>query len=197
MESFKTFDFLPKKRIEGIERFSNKMGFVEINGRKQQIAIGGIKEIDDYLEVEVLVGCEQDALLDTMHKIANESGKTVKASFAPIQGGNEDFVISPEENSKKERLENLNKLFDEAEMVHATEGREKGKEYLPKIYDTLMALNKRDQKTDDWTILWVWNPDGELTEEEFNALNLRRKLLSNAIGILTASGEIRHDLNKI
>jgi len=52
-------------------------------------------------------------------------------------------------------------------------------------------------RTEDWKNTWVWNPSGDLTEEEFNTLNLHRKMLSNAIGIMTASGKVRHDLNKI
>jgi len=86
-------------------------------------------------------------------------------------------------------------LLAEAEGILVAEGREKAKTYLPRIYDDLIALNKRDKI--DWTNTWVWNPAGDLTEEEFNKLNLRRKLLSNAIGIMTASGVVRHDLNKI
>jgi hypothetical protein len=96
----------------------------------------------------------------------------------------------------KERVESLNILFNEAENILSSEGRESAKLLTPKIYNELMSLNKRD-KSDDWRIIWVWNPEGELTEEEFNALNLRRKLLSNAIGIMTASGVVRHDLNEI
>ncbi len=108
----------------------------------------------------------------------------------------------PGEVSKKERIENLFANFDKAEAALAAEekenkneGREIAKGFLPEIYDDLIALNKRSKE--DWVTIWIWNPDGELTEQEFNALNLRRKLLSNAVGIMTASGEIRHDLNEI
>ena len=66
---------------------------------------------------------------------------------------------------------------------------------MPKVYDDLIKLNKR--KKEDWQTLWVWKRDGYLSEEEFNRLNLRRKLLSNAVGIMTSSGEARHDLNEI
>ena len=41
------------------------------------------------------------------------------------------------------------------------------------------------------------NPDSYLTEDQFDELNLRRKKLSNAVGIMTASGTIRHDLNNL
>lgn len=95
----------------------------------------------------------------------------------------------------KTAVKKMETLFAEAETILVTEGREKAKIYLPRIYDDLIVLNKRDKI--DWINTWVWNPAGDLTEEEFNKLNLRRKLLSNAIGIMTASGVVKHDLNKI
>ncbi|MDO8572221.1 MAG: hypothetical protein Q7S11_00455 [bacterium] len=101
---------------------------------------------------------------------------------------------NPESLSKKERFESLCKVFDEAEAVFASEGREELKTYLTRIYDDLIALNKRD--TEDWMNVFVWNPDGDLTEQEFNTLNLRRKKLSTGVGMRN-SGEIRHDLNEI
>ncbi len=107
----------------------------------------------------------------------------------------------PEGPSKQERLADLYKAFDEAEKAliveekeNANEARENAKAYLPRIYDDLIALNKRDKGSGNE---WAWNPEGDLTEQEFDSLNLRRKLLSNAIGIMTASGDIRHDLNEI
>ncbi len=106
--------------------------------------------------------------------------------------------ILPEGSSEKEGSEKLRELFAGAETVFTAEGRESAKLLLPKIYSDFMALNKRWVRDDyDWQTVWSWNSDGDLTEEEFNALNLRRKLLSSAIGIMTASGEIRHDLNPI
>ena len=61
-------------------------------------------------------------------------------------------IISPqpqehniEDYSKKKRVENLLKLFDEAEAIFATEGRESAKPYLPRIYDDLILLNKRNK----------------------------------------------------
>jgi hypothetical protein len=105
------------------------------------------------------------------------------------------FEGSQENSEKTERIEALANLFAEAEAVFEAYGRERAKPLLPKIYDALIAINKRDKK--DYVTLWIWNPEGDLSEEEFNALNLRRKLLSNAIGIMTSSGEVRHDLNEI
>lgn len=100
---------------------------------------------------------------------------------------------NPENSIIKEKIKSLDSLFLEVERVHEIEGREKAKNYLTIIYDHLISLNKRDKA--DWENIWIWNEEGELTEAEFNELNLRRKKLSNAIGIKTASGEIRHDLN--
>lgn len=112
----------------------------------------------------------------------------------------EKFDSQPSESAaedplKKERMENLVKLFIQAEEMLAAEGRDRVLPRLPEIYNTLIELNKRDKA--EWASVWDWNPDGGLTEEEFDALNLRRKLLSNATGIMTASGKVRHDLNKI
>jgi len=105
------------------------------------------------------------------------------------------FEEIPNEAPLWRDIRRLDWEIDEAEIALKVEDREKAKEYLPKVYDDLHKLNKRDKK--DWQTLWIWNPDGYLSEEEFNRLNIRRKLLSNAIGIMTDSGEIRHDLNEI
>jgi len=105
------------------------------------------------------------------------------------------FEEIPNEAPLWRDIRRLDWEIDEAEIALKVEDREKAKEYLPKVYDDLIKLNKRDKK--DWQTLWIWNPDGYLSEEEFNRLNIRRKLLSNAIGIMTDSGEIRHDLNEI
>ena len=105
------------------------------------------------------------------------------------------FEEIPNEAPLWRDIRRLDWEIDEAEIALKVEDREKAKEYLPKVYDGLIKLNKRDKK--DWQTLWIWNPDGYLSEEEFNRLNIRRKLLSNAIGIMTDSGEIRHDLNEI
>lgn len=115
--------------------------------------------------------------------------------MAEIFNQNSQENAPGQEPSKQERLEALNNLFDEAEKMLETEAREIAKEFLPQIYNELLALNGRD-KEDDWTNLWIWNPEGILTKEEFDDLNLRRKLLSNAIGIEN-NGVIRHDLNEI
>ena len=105
------------------------------------------------------------------------------------------FEEIPNEAPLGRDIRRLDWEIDEAETTLKVEDREKAKEYLPKVYDDLIKLNKRDKK--DWQTLWIWNPDGYLSEEEFNRLNIRRKLLSNTIGIMTDSGEIRHDLNEI
>jgi hypothetical protein len=94
-----------------------------------------------------------------------------------------------------ELVAKLTTLFAEVEKILEAEGRDKAKIYLPMIYNGLIVLNKRDKN--DFATIWVWNPDGYLTKTLFNTLNLRRKILSNAIGIITASGVVRYDLNKI
>lgn len=74
-----------------MEKFP-KVGFIEIDGKKEQIGISEIKELDTHIEVETLGGCSKVALMDTMQKIANEKGKTVKAEFQ-----DEEVVVEPEE----------------------------------------------------------------------------------------------------
>lgn len=112
----------------------------------------------------------------------------------------ETFNQQPQEKSseellKKERFENLSRLFFEAKVILADEGKEQAKEYLPKIYDGLIELNKRDKK--DWQTLWDWNPNGDLSEEEFNSLNHKRKSLEDVIDINESSDVIGNDSNKI
>lgn len=110
----------------------------------------------------------------------------------------EKFNSQPSELESKttaERVAEILTLFGEAETVLSVEGRDRAKLLTPKIYNELISLNKRSKE--EYLTIWDWNPSGDLSEEEFNALNLRRKLLSNAIGIMTASGEVRHDLNEI
>jgi len=96
-----------------------------------------------------------------------------------------------EDPLKKERLENLSKLFDEAEKTLTEKGRDEAKPYLPKVYDEIISLNKRSKE--EYKTLFVYNSEGSLSEEELNAFNLRRKKLSNAIGIIN-NGTVRHDL---
>lgn len=100
-----------------------------------------------------------------------------------------------EQPSQGETFERLRTLFDEAEATFEHGGRDEAKPLLGKLYSGLSRLNKPAE--DEVNTLAVWNPKGDLTEEQFNELNLRRKKLSNAIGIMTKSGEIRHDLNKL
>ncbi len=106
----------------------------------------------------------------------------------------------PRNDQEKEfAISRLDAVFTEAESIPeaAFEGekRAEGKKLIATIYSDLMTLKKRDAS--DWQIQWVWNPEGDLTEEQFKKFDLRRKILSNAIGIMTASGAIRHDLNII
>lgn len=99
---------------------------------------------------------------------------------------------TPENPPREERVQELNGLFSEVEGIFEASGRDEAKPYLIPLYDDFRMLNQSSKE--ETTILW--NSNGGLSAEEFDALNLRRKLLSNAIGIMTASG-VRHDLNKI
>ena len=94
----------------------------------------------------------------------------------------------------QETIANLRDFFSIIEIVFKNGGRESVKPLLPNIYNTLIKLNKLDPAKVIYP-LGKWNSEGDLTEAEFNELNRRRKILSNAVGIMTASGVIRHNLN--
>ena len=103
----------------------------------------------------------------------------------------------PENVAKKEIIEKINQLretFATAERAFVESGREAAKAYLPEICTTLIKLNKFDPEV-VFSPLAQWNPEADISENEFDELNRRRKILSNAVGIMTASGQIRHDLN--
>lgn len=93
-----------------------------------------------------------------------------------------------------EKIRHLHEVFDTAELKFKEVGREGAKIHLPVIYDILIDLNKLNPRG-VVNPLAHWNPEGDLTEAEFEGLNRRRKILSNAVGILTSSGQVRHDLN--
>jgi hypothetical protein len=106
----------------------------------------------------------------------------------------ESKVESPENIIKREKVEKLRSIYDEAESIFEAEGREKTKPLLGPVYTLLSDLNKTTGQIYPFE---KWNPEGDLTEDQFNEFNLRRKKLSNAVGIMTASGVVRHDLNEI
>ncbi len=107
-------------------------------------------------------------------------------------------TIGPAFSYGREGIDTLKTVFAEVEKVFEAEGREGAKPFLNHIYRALAALNKRDTGDDS---VWEWNPESNLTQQEFGELNLRRKKLSNAIGIMAKAADgtvyIRHDLNEI
>ncbi len=100
----------------------------------------------------------------------------------------------PEVIPIQEAIEELRELFTEAEKTLETHGRDYAKPFMGRIYGELKRMNQ--SLPDEKTFIWHEHENG-LTQEQFNELNLRRKLLSNAIGIMTAGGVVRHDLEKI
>ncbi len=100
----------------------------------------------------------------------------------------------PEQRSTPESIERLRRLFSEAEKALETEGREAAKPLLDEIYAVIIELNNPNAPMD---AVRAWNPKGRFAKDEFNELNLRRKKLSNAVGIMTQRGVVRHDLNEI
>lgn len=112
---------------------------------------------------------------------------------------------------KREAIRELFRLFDDAESAFGTtdptetdpsvvkEARDATKPLLNKAYAELIRLNKSEDRLPN--PLGEWNPSGDLTEEQYDALNIRRKILSNAVGRLHKNPDgkfaIRHDLNDI
>ncbi len=105
---------------------------------------------------------------------------------------------STEKKESKETVEKIRSMFVEAQQILETQGRDPAKLLLPKAYNALIEANKWDKS--NWMSM-TWNPEGDLTEEEFNELNRSRKILSNNIGILATDKDgkqyVRHDLNEI
>ena len=97
--------------------------------------------------------------------------------------------VTPEAREKPS-YERLMELFAAAEAVFGEHGRELTKPHLILIDTELKELNKSPA-------IVGWNHLGELTEEQYRAIDRRWKKLSNAVGILTADGTIRHNLNVI
>ncbi len=106
----------------------------------------------------------------------------------------EKFETTPPPENPEEIISRLVVVFETAELALKEKGRDLAKGYLPEIYNTLISLNKLDA-SQVVNPLGHWNPDGNLSETQFNELNRRRKILSNAIGIMTGSGTVRHSLN--
>lgn len=55
-------------------------GFKEVEGRELQVAIGDIKVKNNEVFIETLAGCSLSALIDTMHRIVEETGKPTIAT---------------------------------------------------------------------------------------------------------------------
>lgn len=96
--------------------------------------------------------------------------------------------------TSRETKDLLEEQFDAAERFAREGKREFAKTLLPNIYQAMIKLNNLNP---EFVInpLQEWNPRGKFTEDEFEKSNRRRKILSNVIGIMTASGKLRHNLN--
>lgn len=82
---------------------------------------------------------------------------------------------------------------EKEDMGLALEKRAVAKPFADKTTTELIKLNRSFGPPASATI---WNPAGELNQDQFNTLSLRRKMLMNAVGSLNAQ-KIRHDLNAI
>lgn len=83
--------------MENQDEIYKGAGFMDVNGKKEQVGIGEVKKLEDgSLEMEVLVGCSKEALLEIMRKFAKENNKEVRAVFG--KGKNrEQIVVTPED----------------------------------------------------------------------------------------------------
>lgn len=74
-----------------IDKYSKVAGtFIYVDGEYKQIGIGDVIDRGDFVSVETLGGCSEEALKSHMQKIANEVHKVVKAPF-----NNEEIVVEP------------------------------------------------------------------------------------------------------
>lgn len=80
-----------KESSDVLEQFSNESGFVEIDGKSEQIGIGKVEEMEEFISVDVLGGCSKVALIDTMRKIVRETKKEVRAVFQ-----DKELILKPE-----------------------------------------------------------------------------------------------------
>lgn len=122
-----------------------------------------------------------------------------------------DLTEIHEEIPAQERIRSVIELFDTAEALLETtdiptlEARERenmglaltrraaAKAFADRVTTELIKLNRSfgpPATFDDW------NSNADLTEDQFNELKRRRKILANAVGSLNAL-KIRHDLNEI
>ena len=67
------------------------VGHREVDGQKVQVGIGGIDVGDENVNVGVLPGCSKAGLLDTMQRVAQETGKPTKAVF-----NEQEILVQPE-----------------------------------------------------------------------------------------------------
>ena len=105
---------------------------------------------------------------------------------------------NPVKNKNEILFQEIANALSEAEVLFDREEREAVKPYLVTITSRLIKENHPSGWGEDIIDpLRDWNPKGNLTKEQYDFLSLRRKKLSNAVGIMTASGIVRHDLNKI
>ena len=100
-----------------LEQFSNKHDFVEIDGKSRQSFIGKVEDNGEFIKVEALTGCDKIALDDTIHKIAYETGKEVKAIL-----GDEELIVKPERMEKKEE-NSAEKLANFVKQFYTEDGR--------------------------------------------------------------------------
>lgn len=104
----------------------------------------------------------------------------------------QEYIKTP--NTVERQVIKLEALLKKAEILLELMNRTEAILVLGPIYDTLIDLNKTKGEA---LPLQSWNPKGLLTKEQFDDLNLNRKILSNKVGIMTSSGVVRHDLNKL
>ncbi|MFA6094632.1 MAG: hypothetical protein WC757_01975 [Candidatus Paceibacterota bacterium] len=131
-------------------------------------------------------------ILDALQQSASAS--SINRDLAQkIQGFFDECALGDKEAITND-VETLTATFDLVEAAFKNGGREAAKPLLGGLYNSFTKLNRFDPNI-VINPLKEWNPEGDLTKEQFEILNRRRKILSNAVGIMTSSGQVRHDLN--
>jgi len=98
-----------------LRQFSNKRDFVKIGDENKQLFIGEVKDAGEFIEVEVILGCDRLALVYMMNEINEKTNKKVKAVF----GDGKEMIIEMEDPDKN--TEDIEETSEDKEVEKINE----------------------------------------------------------------------------